>query len=261
MEELSNQVVSYVREGGWHPFLAAAVIVVLTAILAHLATRFIRRLLNSDAISLRSTSLAVNISRATVWVIGLALMLSICFGVNVSAAIAALGVGGIALSLGLQDTLSNLIGGLQISVLSIIKPGDYVTIGSVTGTVEDITWRQTVLRDENGDQWIIPNSTINSSSVKNVESSVVVAPFVLRSDFGNIDAAAAGMEQAVLKALQAAGYEILKDPWVLYTQVGEYGAWGNVRVLLADAQSNRREARDVMVRALAPYTRVPGDND
>ena len=44
----------------------------------------------------------------------------------------ALGIGGIAISLGFQDTLSNLIGGLQVSLLRIIKPGDNIEVGSST---------------------------------------------------------------------------------------------------------------------------------
>ena len=60
-------------------------------------------------------------------------MLSTCYGVDVSAAITALGIGGIAISLGFQDTIANLIGGLQVSLLRIIKPGD---------NIEDVYKRQ-----------------------------------------------------------------------------------------------------------------------
>ena len=63
--------------------------------------------------NLPSSSIFVNIARGAVWLLGVCIMLSTCYGVDVSAAITALGIGGIAISLGFQDTIANLIGGLQ----------------------------------------------------------------------------------------------------------------------------------------------------
>ncbi|MFR3452353.1 MAG: mechanosensitive ion channel domain-containing protein [Collinsella sp.] len=56
-----------------------------------------------------------------------------------------LGVVGIAVSLGFQDTLSNLIGGLTVSVSRTVEPGDNIRMGpsGVTGVVQDVTWRAT----------------------------------------------------------------------------------------------------------------------
>lgn len=51
--------------------------------------------------------------------VGGSVMLSTCFGIDVSAAITALGIGGIAISLGFQDTISNLIGGVQVSCCAL----------------------------------------------------------------------------------------------------------------------------------------------
>ena len=92
-------------------------------------------------------------------------MLSTCFRVDVSAAITALGIGGIAISLGFQDTLSNLIGGLQVSLLRIIKPGDNIEVGSSTGVVKDITWRHTTIRNGAGEEVLIPNSIISKTAL------------------------------------------------------------------------------------------------
>ena len=87
----------------------------------------------------------MNIVRGAVWFLGICIMLSTCFNVNVSAAITALGIGGIAISLGFQDTISNLIGGLQVSLMRIVKPGDNIEVGSSSGVVKDVTWRHTSL--------------------------------------------------------------------------------------------------------------------
>ena len=64
-----------------------------------------------------------------------------------TAVVAALGVGGIALSLGLQDTLSNLIGGVLITFMRIVTPGDNIQVGAHKGVVQDINWRQTRIKN------------------------------------------------------------------------------------------------------------------
>ena len=104
--------------------LMAVVIVVVTAALAHVAAKALRHLLDKDATPLPSTSLIVNVVRGVIWAIGISVMLDVCFDVNVNALVTALGVGGVALSLGLKDTLSNFIGGLQMTLMGIVVPGD-----------------------------------------------------------------------------------------------------------------------------------------
>ena len=47
----------------------------------------------------------------------------------------------------------------------VIQPGDLVTIQGVTGTVHDITWRQTVVRTRSGDMMVIPNSVLNTAAL------------------------------------------------------------------------------------------------
>ena len=105
--------------------ISAVVILAITAVVARLTRRFLGRVLAiNEERDLPSSSIFINIARGAVWITGVCIMLSTCFRVDVSAAITALGIGGIAISLGFQDTLSNLIGGLQVSLLRIIKPGD-----------------------------------------------------------------------------------------------------------------------------------------
>ena len=85
--------------------LMAVVIVVITAIASHLATKLVKRMMQVDGLPLPSSSILVNIVRSVIWVVGLSIMLSACFGVDVNALLAALGIGGVALSLGMQDTV------------------------------------------------------------------------------------------------------------------------------------------------------------
>jgi hypothetical protein len=52
--------------------------------------------------------------------------------------------------------------------------------------------------------------------------------------------------------------ELEKDPWILLTQIGEYGTWAKLRFVLKD-MTHVREARDAALRAISPYTRINHD--
>lgn len=87
---------------------------------------------------------------------------------DVKAMLAALGVGGIAIALALQDTLSNLFGGIQILTSGQLRPGDYIRLtADVEGRVLDINWRNTTMRTPLDDIIIVPNSKISSSVTMN----------------------------------------------------------------------------------------------
>ena len=77
-----------------------------------------------DSVPIPSMSIYVNLGRIAVWAIGLTILCSTCFGFDVTGFVAALGIGGIAISLGFKDTISNLISGVQVSSLKIMVPGD-----------------------------------------------------------------------------------------------------------------------------------------
>ena len=130
----------------WGVLIAAATIVA-----SRLAARAVRHILRRDGNPLPTATIIVNIVRATIWVIGGSIVLDSCFGVNTSSLIAALGVGGIAVSLGFQDTLANLIGGLQVTFMGIVKPGDNIEVGDEPYTFNNTWWagisRYLVLHD------------------------------------------------------------------------------------------------------------------
>jgi len=89
------------------------------------------------------------------------------FGVNVSAFIASLGLGGLAFALAAKDTAANLFGGFAILTDNIFKIGDWVKIGDVEGIVEDIGMRTTKIRAFDKRLIVVPNATIANSAVDN----------------------------------------------------------------------------------------------
>ena len=232
----------------------AVVIMVLTAVAARLTSKLIRRLTQSDGVPLPSSSILVHIARGTIWLIGLSTMLSACFDVDVNGLLAALGIGGVALSLGMQDTIKNFIGGLQVTIMGIVKPGDHIIVDGVEGIVQDVTWRQTKVRDYEHVTYIIPNAIINAATVEQVEPNFLVTTMLsFTNDGRNLDIVIPEMERLAKEAVEKVA-PLEQDPWILLTQIGEYGTWAKMRFVLADV-THAREARDAALRAVSPFTR------
>lgn len=145
--------------------IAAIVILVIVGAVSHVLVKWLRHIMQRDSNPIPQSSIFVNITRGIIWGVGICLVLDSCFNVNMSALIAALGVGGIALSLGFQDTLSNLIGGVQISFMRIVQPGDNIQVGNNKGVVQDVTWRHATIKNRNGETVVIPNSVISKNAV------------------------------------------------------------------------------------------------
>ena len=89
------------------------------------------------------------------------------FGWDVTAALAGLGIGGLAIGLGAQKTFENLIGGIAILTDKAILVGDPCRIGDQSGTVEDIGLRSTKLRTESRTLVSIPNGTVATAVLEN----------------------------------------------------------------------------------------------
>lgn len=116
-----------------------------------------------------SASLFRNASRILVYILGF-LIISQTLGIDITAALTALGVGGLAVALALQDTLSNLFAGFYIIAARKIKPGDYVELDSgEKGYIQDISWRNTTINTLQNYTIIIPNATISNVILTNYD--------------------------------------------------------------------------------------------
>jgi MscS family membrane protein len=87
--------------------------------------------------------------------------------VNVTAALAGLGIGGLAIGLGAQKTFENLLGGISILTDKAVVVGDPCKIGDRAGTVEDIGLRSTKIRTEDRTLVSIPNGTVATATLEN----------------------------------------------------------------------------------------------
>ena len=89
------------------------------------------------------------------------------WGVDLSRALAALGVGSLVVSFALQDTLSGLASGFLLLSDQPFQPGDWISAGDNEGIVVDLNWRTTRIRTRNGDMAIVPNSQLAKAEVLN----------------------------------------------------------------------------------------------
>lgn len=113
------------------------------------------------------TSIFKNFASLVIYLLGFLIALDY-LGLSITPLITALGVGGLAVALALQDTLSNLFAGLNILMTQKIRPGDYVLLDSgQEGTVTDITWRNTTIRALENNLVVVPNSKLAAAVVTN----------------------------------------------------------------------------------------------
>lgn len=113
------------------------------------------------------TTLTQTLAQLAVLILGIMVILS-AEDVKVTAILTALGVGGLAVALALQDTLSNLFAGFYMAVARQISPGDYVKLHTgEEGYVADITWRSTTFRSLANNLIIVPNAKLAQAIVTN----------------------------------------------------------------------------------------------
>lgn len=97
----------------------------------------------------------------------LALMLAETLGIKATSIIAMLSVAGLAVSLALQNTLSNLAGGLVLLVTKPFSPGDYVEADGVSGTIAGITLSYTTFVTPDNKEIFVPNSQLSAAKIIN----------------------------------------------------------------------------------------------
>jgi small-conductance mechanosensitive channel len=139
----------------------------LTVVAARLASLTVRRYGTRFHSGLQVTSLTENIARIAVVVLG-GLILMNELGVSITPILTALGVGGLAVALALQDTLSNFFAGFYIMMAGQIRVGDYVKLDTgEEGYVVDISWRSLTVRTLPNNIIVVPNSKVAQANVTN----------------------------------------------------------------------------------------------
>ena len=198
------------------------VVCIIAGIIQRIATRATNRILERGNVP--RGSIFTNLIRGLVWFLALLMVLEPVFGVQPTAFVAALGVVSVAVSFGLQNTISNIISGLGLMLAHVIEVGDWIEVGSYQGEITDITWRCTTIKTLIGDVIVIPNSVLNSSTLRKM-SQLSTRSFVIPLDI-HPEADMAEVERDVRESVTKACANYI-DPDLGVTLVEQgYGSFG-----------------------------------
>jgi small-conductance mechanosensitive channel len=147
--------------------IAIFVIVSFSLVAASLAVRMVSAYGERQGMPLAAAGLTRALTRILVLALGLMALLAY-LNISITPVLTALGVGGIAVALALQDTLGNFFAGLHILAERPIFVGDYIRLESgQEGVVTDIGWRTTRIRTLSGNVVVVPNTKITSGTLVN----------------------------------------------------------------------------------------------
>jgi small-conductance mechanosensitive channel len=107
-----------------------------------------------------------NVVQWAVWALAVVFVLD-NLGINISALVAGLGIGGIAVALAAQAVLGDLFSALSIFVDKPFEVGDFIIVDEMMGTVEYVGLKTTRIRSLSGEQLIFSNSDLTKSRIKN----------------------------------------------------------------------------------------------
>lgn len=149
----------------WKILMVGAILSV-TVVLSRIAVGFVHLYAETTEGVLPSTIFS-NITRAVVYILGILVALQ-SLGISIAPILTALGVGGLAVALALQDTLSNLFAGIHILLSKQVRRGDFVRLSPTEeGYVSDMTWRNTTILTLNNSMVIVPNSKLAQAIITN----------------------------------------------------------------------------------------------
>jgi small-conductance mechanosensitive channel len=150
-----------------HNLVVSFLILSLTMVASAVLTRGLLSYGEQNSVPFAVAGLSKTLTRAVVFSIGLLVLLGF-LGISITPVLTALGVGGLAVALALQDTLANLFAGVHILVERPIAVGDMVRLSAdEEGIVSDIGWRTTRLVTGANNTVVIPNKTITSVNLLN----------------------------------------------------------------------------------------------
>jgi small-conductance mechanosensitive channel len=147
--------------------IVAFLIISFSLVASSIAVRMIVVHANRQGMGFAVSGLSRTLTRVFIMSIGGLILLN-HFDISITPALTALGVGGLAVALALQDTLANFFAGVHILVETPIRLGDFIKLSSgEEGVVSDIGWRTTRVHTGQNNTIVIPNTKITSGILTN----------------------------------------------------------------------------------------------
>ena len=234
-------------------FVASAILIILTVAaaiyLARLITRYVRKVLS--ATSAGSVSIVINLVRVVIAWFTISFLCESVFDIKMSGIVQTLGITTLIVSLGLQDFIKNIVAGMQIVTTGLFNAGDQLDVGLVRGEVLDVSWRQTVLRDKDGDTHVLPNSVLVNEAFMRREGKMV-RRYVVECDIKpglDLDRIADDITTLVDAALDEKGIRAEEPTEVRFLGSTANGVQASIRIFLTDI-SHTTLGMDTVMRTI-----------
>jgi small-conductance mechanosensitive channel len=210
------------------PVVNKALTVLWVTSITFWAAGLVGRLLQRDsaaAAGIAPTGVVRQVARIAVLAVGVLVLLS-TLGISIAPVLTTVGIGGLAVALGLQETLSNLFAGMQLTFTGNIRVGDFVKLESGDeGYVEDIQWRVTRVRTLSNNFVLIPNSKLAQSVLTNFhqpgpEVAVLIGLGVhYKSDLELVERVTSEVGKQIMQNVKGAVPEF--EPFIRYHTFGD----------------------------------------
>jgi small-conductance mechanosensitive channel len=135
-------------------------------LIAHVLEARVAQMRAADPASATTLNGLTILARIVLWVVLVLLALD-NLGVNISALVAGLGIGGVAIALAIQNILGDLFASLSIVLDKPFVVGDFIVIGDLMGTVEHVGLKTTRVRSLSGEQLVFANADLLGSRIRN----------------------------------------------------------------------------------------------
>jgi len=202
---------------------------------------------------LPKSSIFQNITKILIFSIG-ALIILQTLGISITPIITAMGVGGLAVALAFQETLTNLFAGLHILASRQIKIGDFIKLDNgIEGFVEDISWRYTIIKQMPNNMVIIPNSSLASAIVTNFNLPDKEMNFIVQvgvsydSDLEFVEKVTLEVAKDVMKTFPGGVPEF--EPLIRFHTFGDFSINFNV-ILRAKEYADQFPIRNEFIKRL-----------
>ena len=143
---------------------------IATVFVKYFATTFLEKDEDGDGVvdpnAATASHMVTLMARIVLWALGALFILS-NLGIEVTSLIAGLGIGGIAIAFALQGVLGDLFASFSLYFDKPFRIGDFIVIGSDSGTVEQIGIKSTRIRTLQGEELVVPNTELTTTRVQN----------------------------------------------------------------------------------------------
>lgn len=163
--QLWQDIVTFFTTKYWNILLFFAILLI-GIIVVKLLVKLLRKILSRGKMEKIGQSFIVNLVKYLLY-LALVLILLAVIGVNLNGVLTAISAAILAVGMALQAYISNLASGLIIVSMHLIHKGDFISVGDVTGTVQDINFLFTTVDTPDNKKITLPNSALLSSPLTN----------------------------------------------------------------------------------------------